>query len=174
MWTLDILRVCSGIILFNALLSYFFTSTTLWGYNDTKYVDWNYLSYKLKGSPQINYTIESLFNEKERYLISINRTVFDVTLNKEMYDPSSITARYSIFKGKDCTRIFINGCFHDLNQCTWDLRNTGYDNDYIENTIIHWLDYYNNHPLYWKVGKLEVDENTSIPEKCMNGLMYPS
>ena len=177
-WTLlDILRVFSGVLLLNAILSYLFTSSTLWGLDDSKYVDLHYWHYVIRGSPLIPFTIDSLRREVEdsgRLLLSFNKKVYDVSRNPDVYDPSNFKARYSTFVGRDCTRMFLNGCFHDENQCTWDLRNIGFDADWVETSIEHWEKFYSENRKYWLVGYLEVEEDRPVPEKCMDGMRYPN
>lgn len=174
---LDVLQILSGLIFLNAILSYYFTSSTLWGY-EGKFLDKNYLLFFFKGCPQKRFTPESLLQETKntnRLLLSINKKVFDVTSNPEMYDPNLITARYSRFIGYDCTRMYINGCFKDSNQCTWDLRNIGYDENWVNKSVAHWEKFYASNPKYWQVGYLDIDDigNYEMPEKCLNGMKYP-
>lgn len=148
----------------------------MWGY-EGKYVDTRYLWFRLRGSPLQTYTIESLAHDvatSGNLLVSVDRHVFDVTASREMYDPRKITARYSMFVGKDCTRMYVNGCFRDQEQCTWDVRKTGYDEEWVDKTVRHWVDFYQNHSKYWLVGYLEVDESVDAPPKCLNGVQYPS
>lgn len=174
---LDVLRILSGLILLNALLSYAFTSSTMWGY-EGRYLDTAYLHHILRGSPQKRFTPQSLLEETKRtgrLLLSIDRKVFDVSSNREMYDPARITARYSTFVGHDCTRMFVNGCFKDINQCTWDLRNIGFDEDWVNKRVQHWLKFYHDNPYYWQVGYLDVDssELPEAPEQCLTGFHFP-
>jgi predicted heme/steroid binding protein len=173
----DVLRVISGLLLLNALLSYAFTQSTMWGYSG-KYVDSMYLIHRLKGSPIKEYTVNTLWNDVQnsgRLLISINKKVYDVTASYDVYNPKTITSRYGIFVGRDCTRIFINGCFHDLNQCTWNLENMKMDQSYVNTTVLKWENFYQQHPKYWQVGYLNVsNDDRDPPPACTNGILYPS
>lgn len=176
---LDVLRVLSGLLLLNALLSYFITGSQLWGY-EGKYTDMAYIRHVLSGSPLRNYTLADLryeLNAHNRLLLSINRTVFDVSSNPKTYDPrSKLSSQYKLFVANDCTRLFVNGCFKDADQCTWDLRNTGFDDVYVDQVIQKWLNYYEQHSFYWKVGYLQLtpeQENQEPPMQCLDGLRYP-
>lgn len=176
-WTLlDMLRIVSGLIFLNALLSYWFSSSIMWGYTG-KYVDSSYLFHVLKCSPMKIYTIESLWNDVQnsnRLLLSINKTVYDVTASYNTYDPKSITSRYGIFVGRDCTRMFVNGCFSDMDQCTWDLTNIGFDELHVNKSVAEWEKFYENHPKYWKVGYLDISDDTrDTPCQCLGGIKYP-
>lgn len=175
---LDIARVLSGLLLLHALLSYTITGSSTWGY-DGKYVDTHYLWHLLRGAPLRTFTPTSLAAEvasSERLLVSVNRTVFDVTASREVYDPHRITARYSVFVGRDCTRMYVNGCFRDEEQCSWDTRESGFDEEWVKKTVKHWVDFYTNHKKYWVVGYLDVgNEDTwdTPPPACLDGLRYP-
>lgn len=174
---LDVLRILSGLILFNALLSYTFTSSTMWGY-EGRYVNTNYIRHVLKGSPQTKFTPKTLLETTQQtgqLLLSIDRKVFDVSSNPEMYDPQSVSARYSTFVGQDCTRMFVNGCFNETSQCTWDLRNMGFEEDWVTQRVESWLKFYTENPHYWQVGYLDVGEleTYDIPEQCLTGVSFP-
>lgn len=173
---LDLLRVISGLLLLHAILSYWFTSSTMWGYTG-KYIDSNYLIHRLKLSPMTVFTIDSLWDEvqnSDRLLLSINKTVYDVTASYATYNPKSITSTYGVFVGRDCTRMFVNGCFADLSQCTWDLTNIGYDESYVNKVVEQWEKFYEKHPKYWKVGYLDIsNDNRNTPAQCLNGKKYP-
>lgn len=171
----DFLRIFSGLLLLNAILSYVFTSSTTWGY-EGKYVNASYLCHFVKGLPQQEFTLESLKDEVNsgRLLLSIDRNVFDVSANQQMYN-IQYGSRYSIFIGCDCTRMFVNGCFNNFEQCTWDLRNIGIDGDIVNESVRRWVEFYRNHPKYWQVGYLNIgDINTyTLPQPCVSGLKYP-
>ncbi|TID15038.1 hypothetical protein CANINC_004709 [Pichia inconspicua] len=174
---LDITRVLSGLLLLNALVSYTLTNSSTWGYSG-KYVDTQYLLHLLRGAPLRKFTLSTLAEEVNvtgRLLISVNRTVFDVTASRDIYDPNRITARYKLFVGRDCTRMYVNGCFRDEEQCSWDIRNTGFDDEWVNKTVKHWVDFYSNHRNYWIVGYLDVSQEESLdtPPVCLNGLRYP-
>lgn len=172
---LDVLRVVSGVLLLNAILSYTITKSSTWGY-DGKYVDLQYLRHLTFGSRLRTFTIESLAQsvvDSKRLFVSVNKRVYDVTASRGIYDPKLITARYSMFVGKDCTRMYVNGCFRDIDQCSWDTRNIGYDQTWVDNSVNHWVKFYDNHSKYWLVGYLEVDESIDPPKECMNGVQYP-
>lgn len=175
---LDVLQLFSGLIILNAILSYTFTSSTVWGYDNTRYVDPAYIMFIIKGSPMKYFTPEMLKTETEisgRLLLSINKKIFDVTRNREMYDSKYLSSRYSTFIGNDCTRMYINGCFKDINQCTWDLRNIGYDDKWVNKTVLHWEEFYRKNLGYWQVGYLDIgdEKDYEIPKKCLNGMKYP-
>lgn len=172
---LDFLRIFAGILFFNAILSYALTSSPTWGYSG-KYLNPNYLAYVICGSPQVTFTVSSLaqsYQEKNKLYLSVNGTVFDVSANSDMYSTGS---RYNVFIGKDCTRLFVNGCFHKEDQSTWDLRNIGVDLEIANNRIDSWVNYFENHPEYWKVGVLDLTDpvTTEPPEVCFEGMMYSS
>lgn len=174
---LDILQIIGGLILLNAILSYLITSSTTWGYGG-RYLDPHYYKHVLKGYPQKEYTAESLLEETQnsgRLLLSINRQVYDVTSNRALYDSNYVTARYASFVGRDCTRMYLNGCFGNSEQCTWDLRNIGYTEKWVNQSVDHWVRFYENNPRYWRVGYLNVGNESEypIPEKCMDGVKYP-
>lgn len=170
---LDFVRIFAGILILNAILSYTLTSSPTWGYNG-KYLNPNYLTYIIRGSPQDIFTVSSLAQscqEKKKIYLSVNGTVFDVSANAEMYSSGS---RYNVFIGKDCTRLFVNGCFHKEDQSTWDLRNIGVDPEIVNKRIESWIKYFENHPEYWKVGVLDFSDSitTKPPEVCLEGVMY--
>lgn len=178
---LDFVRILGGLLLCNAIASYFFTSSALWGYDDTKYVNSKYWIQQWKATDTV-FTLkdmrESLYNN-DQLLLSINRTVFDVSASPEIYHTEKSRSRYSQFTARDCTRMFINGCFDKTEQCTYDLRNLGYDKEYADDIIKQWVKFYENHPRYWKVGHLDTSEEEKatvddIPEQCLDGIQFPS
>lgn len=80
--------------------------------------------------------------------ISIHRQVFDVSAGREFYARGS--GGYGMFGGRDATRAFITGEF------TWDLTCdlSGIPENQIQESIDHWLTFYEEHSTYFKVGVL--------------------
>ncbi|KAI5955606.1 hypothetical protein KGF54_001108 [Candida jiufengensis] len=164
---LDILRVIGGLLFFNAILSYWFTSDTTWGYHG-KYINWRFYKYKLLQN-KFNLTLDELSNydgvKNNQILLSINGSVYDVSSNWPVYGPKGT---YHNLVAKDASRVFITGCFMKPDEYTYDLR--GLDPEECESDIKKWQEYFNNHQKYWYVGDVELQyddfENKEPPEPC--------
>ncbi|GMG40559.1 unnamed protein product [Ambrosiozyma monospora] len=173
---IDILQLLSGLLLLNAVLSYFFTSSTTWGY-DGKWIDPRYV-YFVTTHP-FNYPTFTV-DEFAKYdgtdprlpvYVAVNGTAFDVTVNRGMYDAGS---RYHFFAGHDCSRVLVNGCLHRPDQFNADLR--GLDQKLIDRKLKGWLKYYEHHPRYWVVGTVVQNEgwlDGEPPAVCDDGLEFP-
>ncbi|CAK7908750.1 hypothetical protein CAAN3_10S03136 [[Candida] anglica] len=162
---LDILRVAGGLLLINAVLSYWFTSTSTWGY-DGRWLDPRYVHFRTLGHPVTLSEGElSLYNGSDPSLpiyIAIDGRVYDVTKSRSTYGPGG---SYSFFSGKDGARAFVTGCFNKPDEFTHDLR--GLDEQEARQDVQEWQDFYQNHKRYWYVGQVLHEELTGeIPESC--------
>ncbi|KAF3993501.1 hypothetical protein FT663_01836 [Candidozyma haemuli var. vulneris] len=163
--TLDLLRVIGGLILANALLSWWFTSSPTWGY-DGRWVDYRYLKFRAFESP-VRLTLDelSLYNGTSPELpiyVAINGTVYDVTSSPRFYGPGGT---YHAFSGRDSARAFVTGCYDKEDELTHDLR--GLDKDEIEDQLGGWIRFFGNNRRYWVAGTVDLPEPTGeIPSPC--------
>ncbi|TFK29272.1 cytochrome b5 [Coprinopsis marcescibilis] len=92
--------------------------------------------------------------------ISIDGEVYDVSAGSSYKRGGS----YDILAGREGARAFATGCFKE--HMTHDTR--GLDEEERQG-LEHWKNFYNNHPKYWKVGRLAlqpIDPKSPIPEHC--------
>lgn len=162
---LDVVRIVGGLLLMNAFFSWWFTSTSTWGY-DGKWINTGYLQFRLTNG-YVNLTQDELskyngVNPKLPIYVGVNGSVYDVSASPSIYGPSGMYAKLS---GKDCARIYITGCFGKEDEYTHDLR--GLDVEEADNDISGWQKFYENHRKYWYVGQVQLQEvKTKIPEPC--------
>lgn len=167
---LDVLRILSGVLLLNAIASWYFTSSPTWGY-DGKWLNPSYLIFRMKNSP-VNLTIEELAqhdgtNSHPLY-VAINGSVYDVSLSPMIYGPGG---PYAKFAGRDAARAWVTGCFGKEDELTYDLR--GLDDDETKNAIHNWQGFYNQHYKYWYVGTVQHEELTGDPPEPCEHVSYP-
>lgn len=140
----DIIRMISGIMLLNLLISYFYTGTFTYGYNG-KLIDPHYLYFLTFGQyMNLTDTELSLYDGSIEGLpiyIAINGTVFDVSSQRGIYGPGG---SYSYLSGKDCARAFATNC---LNQQTFDIRDIEPDE---KRRLRGWFEFFEDK--YFKVG----------------------
>lgn len=168
---IDIVRVIGGLLLLNAFLSWWFTSSSTWGYKG-KWVDHRYLTLRLTNS-YVNLTTEelALYNGTDQNLpiyLAINGKVYDVTNGRAFYGPP---ATYSSFSGKDSARAFVTGCIKSPEQYTHDLR--GIEPTKAAKHIADWQKYYDDSDKYWYVGTVHHEELTGEPPAPCKGAPYP-
>lgn len=168
---LDILRIVSGLLLINALLSWHFTSTSTWGY-DGKYVNLRYLNHLVRSKP-VNFTMEELakYDGTDRALpiyLAINGSVYDVSASPQIYGPQG---PYRFFSGRDAARAFVTGCFHKKDEFTYDLR--GLNSLEAEKDLRAWQDFFANSGKYFFVGTVEHPPLTEDPPELCSGAKYP-
>lgn len=164
---LDGLRMLGGLLVLNALCSYWFTSSTTWGYNG-RGLDPHFWAHRVFSQP-VNLTIAELaqYNGKtrSRIFIALNGTVFDVTRSAQIY--SAETGSYRQLVGRDSSRVFVTGCLGKPDEYTHDLREL--DPALVDKNLALWLDYYRNHKNYWEVGTVQLetpDPDTTPPASC--------
>lgn len=138
---IDVLQIIGGLIFLNAFLSWWFTSTSTWGYKG-KWVDPGYLKLRVTNN-YVNLTIDelSLYNGSDSKLpvyIGINGKVYDVSRSRGTYGPKGT---YGFFSGKDAARAFVTGCFSKEDEFTYDLR--GLDPDEAMHDIEGWQTFLN-------------------------------
>ena len=155
---LDIARVFSGLLVANAILSWFFTSSSTWGY-DGKWINPSYLSFKVRNN-FVNLTLP--------LYLAINGSVYDVSVSRTIYGPGG---PYSKFAGKDAARAWVTGCFGKPDEFTYDLREI--DEKEARNAIQNWQDFYDNHRKYWYVGTVIHEEITGPPPEPCEHVAYP-
>lgn len=162
----DVIRIIGGLLFLNAFASWWFTSTSTWGY-EGKWVDSRYLYFQLAGS-YTNFTEHQLaqFNGSDPQApiyIGINGSVYDVTAGRSMYGPKG---SYRKLAGKDCARVYVTGCLMKADEYTHDLR--GLQPHEVQEQLGSWQKYYGEHPKYWYVGQVvhEPLEGRRIPEPC--------
>lgn len=147
---LDVIRIIGGLLLLNAFLSWWFTSTGTWGY-DGKWLDIRYLQFQLRRD-YVNLTLDELKlyngkNPKYPIYLAINGKVYDVTYGRDIYGPNG---PYEFFSGRDSARAFVTGCFDKPDEFTHDLR--GLDQEEAMHDITSWQRFFENHPHYWYAG----------------------
>lgn len=140
----DVIRMLSGFILLNLMISYFFTGSLAYGYNG-KLIDPHYLYFQAFGT-YVNLTDSELAQydgsiDGLPIYIAVNGTVFDVSSQKGIYGPGG---SYSYLSGKDCARAFATNC---LNQQTYDIRDIEPDE---KRRLRGWFEFFENK--YFKVG----------------------
>ncbi|CAH6723289.1 hypothetical protein CLIB1444_14S00760 [[Candida] jaroonii] len=160
---LDILRILSGILLINAVLSYWITSSTTWGY-DGKYINPRYYWFQLGG--QVNLTLAELSHydgtDNRPIYVAINGSVYDVTSARHIYGPKG---PYRFFSGKDAARAFVTGCFNKPDEFTYDLR--GLDPEEARADVRKWQEFFGGNAKYWYVGVVQHEEITGdVPGEC--------
>lgn len=164
---LDGLRIIGGLLLLNAFLSWWFTSSGTWGYQGHK-IDPNYWVDVAKeavwGPRHMSMAELQQYNgvHRPRVYLLVNGTVFDVTRRRDLY-----TGKGSYLKlaGRDCSRVLVTGCLDRPQEYTHDLR--GLDANEVDDKLGGWLRYYRNLPDYWPVGSVELDPvEGPVPEKC--------
>lgn len=169
---LDMLRLFGGILLANALASWWFTSTSTWGYKG-KWIDPRYLNHVVTGN-MVNLTLDELavYNGADPKLpiyLAINGSVFDVTCAPEIYGPKGA---YRFFSGKDSARAFVTGCFQNPDEFTYDLR--GLDPEEAAHDISSWQKYFEKSSKYWYVGTVHHEPITGGPPAPCQHMKYPS
>ncbi|KAG7828999.1 hypothetical protein KL920_002792 [Ogataea angusta] len=155
-------QMALGMLALSSILSYIVTNSFFWFSVPSKYLSPRYIADMTRGPRE--FTLEQLaaFNGIDRTLpvyISINGTVFDVTAARdEHYGPG---CTYHAFSGRDCTRLFATGCFEHREQHTHDMR--GLDNTEAAMRVARWLEYFANHPRYWRAGSVKLPECMGPP-----------
>ncbi|EDK43158.1 conserved hypothetical protein [Lodderomyces elongisporus NRRL YB-4239] len=160
---LDVLRIIGGLLFFNALLSYWFTSDPTWGYHG-KYLNWRFYLHQLHGEQTLTLQQLSQYDGSHGSIfLAINGSVFDVSSNRAVYGPGG---GYHQLVGKDAARVYVTGCFLKPDEYTHDLR--GLDPEECEKDITGWQRFFHNHKNYWYVGqvKLDYDFQGEPPEPC--------
>ncbi|ODV80783.1 cytochrome b5 [Suhomyces tanzawaensis NRRL Y-17324] len=168
---LDIVRILGGILAFNALLSWWFTSTGTWGYRG-RWIDPRYVKFKFSPG-YLNLTIAelALYNGSDPKLpiyVAINGSVYDVTKSPGIYGPGG---SYHKVSGKDSARVFVTGCLMKEDEFTYDLR--GLDQDEAAYDILQWQQYFHNSERYWYVGSVQHDPLTGDPPAPCDHIKYP-
>ncbi|EGW34768.1 uncharacterized protein SPAPADRAFT_131376 [Spathaspora passalidarum NRRL Y-27907] len=168
---IDILRILGGILLFNACFSWWFTSTTTWGYNG-KWTSVNYLKHRLTNN-FVNLTTEqlALYNGTDPSLpiyIGINGRVYDVSISRSIYGPRGT---YNKLAGKDAARVYVTGCFMNPGEYTYDLREL--DQEEVERDLADWQYFFDNHEKYWYVGEVQHKPPTGDPPKPCEHMKFP-
>lgn len=115
----DIMRMITGLILLNLMISYWFTGTLTYNYRG-KLTDPHYLYFQVFGS-RVNLTDAELARfdgsiDGLPIYLAVNGSVFDVSNRREIYGPGG---SYNYLSGKDCARAYATNC---LNQHTHDIR----------------------------------------------------
>lgn len=147
---LDILRMVGGLLMLNAFFSWWFTSTSTWGYTG-KLIDPAYIKFRLTNN-YVNLTLDELakYDGSDPNLpiyLAINGLVYDVSRSRNVYGPKGA---YHKLSGRDAARVFVTGCLMIPEQYTYDLR--GLDVKEVENDIRSWQNFYRNNKKYWYTG----------------------
>lgn len=169
---LDILRLVSGLLLFNAFASWWFTSTSTWGYKG-RWINPRYLQYRVYGQ-NVDLTLDelALYNGTDSLLpiyVAINGSVYDVTSAPDIYGPKG---PYRFFSGRDSARAFVTGCFQNPQEFTYDLREL--DPAEAEQDIKSWQHYFEKSDRYWYTGIVHHEELTGPPPPPCKHVKYPS
>lgn len=164
---LDCFRLLSGVLLLNALASWWFTSTSTWGYSG-KWIDQRYVRHRLFGRNIFLTPYElSLRNGTDSSLpiyVAISGRMYDVTASPGIYGPKG---PYAFFSGKDAARAFVTGCFEKKDEFTHDIR--GLDPDEARDDIKSWQDFFEHNLRYWYVGEvLHEPLEGEPPSPCMH------
>lgn len=165
---LDVLRILGGVLFLNATASWWFTSTSTWGYKG-KWIDPRFLKHII--SRDVNLSLEelALYNGSDPALpiyIAINGSVYDVSRSPQIYGPKG---PYKFFSGKDAARAFVTGCFQTPEEFTYDLR--GLDPEEAEHDLRSWKDYFDTK--YWYTGTVQHVPITGAPPQPCQHNKYP-
>lgn len=168
---IDIVRMLGGLLLINAVLSYWFTSTTTWGY-DGKWIDPRFIGLTITHDYK-NLTLDelALFNGSDPSLpiyIGINGKVYDVTRSSHIYGKDGA---YNFFSGKDSARAFSTGCFNKPDELTYDLR--GLDVKEALQDITHWQRFFETNQKYWYVGVVQHEPIIGEPPSPCEHIKFP-
>lgn len=167
----DIVRLLSGLLLLNAIASWWFTSTSTWGYKG-KWINPRYLKFRAVGRPLVFEMSElAKYNGADSTLpiyLAINGSVYDVTASRHMYGPKG---PYRFFSGRDATRAFVTGCFQNPDEFTHDLR--GLDPDEINADVKSWRNFFETSQKYWYVGKVLLEPVSGEPPSPCTHQKFP-
>lgn len=168
---IDILRIIAGLLFFNALLSYWFTSSTTWGY-DGKWLSPRYIKLRVTNN-YVNLTLDelSIYNGSDPHLpiyIGINGKVYDVSRSRHIYGP---LGPYRFFSGKDAARAFSTGCFNKPDEFTYDLRGLEYQEAL--NDIEKWQKFFFESHKYCYVGTVQHEPLAGDPPTPCTHAKYP-
>lgn len=168
---IDILRIVGGLLFLNALLSYWFTSSSTWGY-DGKWLEPRFIALIVtQGYKTLTIDELSLYNGTDPslpILIGVNGKVYDVTRSGHIYGKNG---PYNFFSGKDAARAFSTGCFNKPDEFTYDLR--GLDMDEALKDISHWQRFFENSQKYWYVGEVTHDPIIGEPPAPCEHMKFP-
>ena len=175
----DVFRILGGLLLLNSVLSWWFTSSTTWGY-EGRYLDTQYYKFQYNTFPkgQIELTIDELmlYNGSDPGLpiyIAIYHKIYDVSASRSLY--TAPLGRYLMMAGKESARMLATACIGKNDELTSDLR--GLDEEYAMGEIFKWQSYYEGKSKYWQVGYLkdgdEVWKDKEIPSPCTKPLKIP-
>ncbi|KAK6456149.1 cytochrome b5-like heme/steroid binding domain-containing protein [Scheffersomyces xylosifermentans] len=167
----DVLRVLGGVIFLNAFLSWWFTSSSTWGY-DGKWINTSYLAHRITNN-FVNLTLEelSLFNGTDSRLpiyVAVNGSVYDVSASRGIYGPKG---SYRMLSGKDAARVYVTGCFRNPAEYTYDLR--GLDEEEASHDVKEWQIFYEHHPKYWLVGHVQHEVIQGEPPEPCEHVKFP-
>lgn len=168
---LDLLRVFGGLLLANAFLSWWFTSSATWGY-EGRWIDPKYVKFRLIGSA-VDLSLDelSLYNGTDPALpiyLAIYGKVYDVSNGRSIYGPGG---SYSFFSGRDSARAFTTGCFNKPDEFTYDLR--GLDMHEALHDITGWQTYFGTHDRYWYVGEVRHEHIKGEPPAACEHMKFP-
>lgn len=168
---IDVLRIISGLVFLNCILSYYFTSSTTWGYED-KWIDPHYWNFHLTGD-YVNLTLDELkqydgSNPSLPIYVGVYGKVYDVTRSRHVYGPRG---PYGFFSGKDAARAFSTGCFNKPDEFTYDLRGLNLDEAMVD--IKKWQDFFENNKKYWYVGTVVHEPIVGDPPSPCNHVKFP-
>lgn len=169
---IDIARIIGGLLFLNAFLSWWFTSTSTWGYKG-KWIDPRYLQLRITNN-YVNLTLDelSLYNGSDTnlpILIGINGKVYDVSRSRAVYGPKGT---YNFFSGRDSARAFVTGCFNKDDEFTYDLR--GLDPTEAIHDIKEWQTFFEDNSKYWYAGTVQHEELTGDPPAPCEHSKFPT
>lgn len=169
---IDILRIIGGLLFLNAFLSWWFTSTSTWGYKG-KWIDSGYLKLRITNN-YVNMSLDelSLYNGTDPNLpiyIGLNGKVYDVSRSRAVYGPKGT---YGFFSGKDGARAFVTGCFNKEDEFTYDLREL--DPDEAIHDIKEWQRFFESSPKYWYAGTVQHEELVGEPPAPCDHVKFPT
>lgn len=168
---IDIVRVVGGLLFLNAFFSWWFTSTSTWGYNG-KWINTQYLKHRLTNN-YVNLTIDelALYNGSDMLLpiyIGVNGYVYDVTASRGIYGPKG---SYSKLSGKDASRLYVTGCFMNPEEYTYDLR--GLKEEEAKQELSEWQQFFEEHPKYWLAGYVQRPDPVGEPPAPCEHIKFP-
>lgn len=168
---LDVLRILGGLLAFNAFFSWWFTSTSTWGYTG-RLIDPSYIKFRLTNN-YVNLTIDELARHdgtdpKLPIYLAINGLVYDVSSSRKIYGPKGA---YHKLSGKDAARVFVTGCLMIPEEYTYDLR--GLNPDEVYSGILGWDNFFRKNNRYWYTGIVRHDLITGDPPAPCEHIKFP-
>lgn len=164
-----LLQILGGLLVLNALLSYWCTGSATWRYTG-RWLDPRFHAHWFRHSLNMSLAELALYNGSDAALpiyIAINGSVFDVTRSPHLYGPGG---PYAFFAGRDAARAFVTGCFSKPDEFTHDLR--GLDPLEAAAQVQGWTEFFSGGK-YWRVGSVHHTPLPATPPAPCEHVRFP-